>query len=141
MRAVVVVARRRKDSGALGGSALLGGAQAGGGRIQIGLGGGGLSIGLGGASQGGLASHLCCAGLLLYGASGREGLLLGGASGRAGFLGGASGGGVAVERRCGGSQDGVVNAGRRHGAGPGGRAGCSADRQRDGARDAAPGGW
>ncbi|XP_025825417.1 glycine-rich cell wall structural protein-like [Panicum hallii] len=141
MGAVVVVARRRKDSDALSGSALLSGAQAGSGRIQIGLGGGGLSIGLSGASQGGLASHLCRAGLLLCSASGREGLVLGVTSGRAGFLGGASGGRVAVERRCGGGQDGVFNAGRRHGAGPGGCAGCSASRQRDGARDAVLGGW
>ena len=90
MGAVVVVARRRKGSGALRGSALLGGAQAGGGRIQIGLGGGGLSIGLGGASQGGVTSDLHRAGLLLCGASGRAGLLLGDASDI----------GVAVERRC-----------------------------------------
>ena len=90
MGAVVVVTRRRKGSGALGGSALLDGAQTSNGRIQIGLGCGGLSIALGGASQGGVASDLHRAGLLLCGASGRAGLLLIGASGI----------GVAVERRC-----------------------------------------
>ena len=119
MGAVVVVARRSKGSGALSGSALLGGAQMSSSLVEIGLGGGGLSIGLRGASQGGFASELCYAGLLLCGASGI---------------------GVAVGRRCTGGQGVVVNAGRRHGAGLGGRTGCNTGWQRDDARGAALGG-
>jgi hypothetical protein len=115
MGAVVVVARRRKGSGALGGSALLDGAQMSSGRIQIGLGGGGLSIGLGGASQGGLASHLCRAGLLLCGQeedAAEEGM----AQGQAGAQGATPAGSATareMRRREGGEVRGTQRQGRR----------------------------
>ena len=67
MGAVVVVARRRKGSGALSGSALLGGTQTSSSRVEIGLGSNGLSIGLRSVSQGGFASELCRAGSPLGG--------------------------------------------------------------------------